>query len=97
MVVNFYRTKRRCVPEDRTLHNHRCENPKSYNKSIKSNNSSQQIVASLTVQLLRVAAGHASLFDTYVRRQTVSGFNKFAGATSSEANRPLMMALQIEA
>jgi hypothetical protein len=29
--VNFQRTTRRYIPEDSTLHNHRCENLKSYN------------------------------------------------------------------
>jgi hypothetical protein len=28
--VDFQRTKRRYIPEDSTLHNHRCENLKSY-------------------------------------------------------------------
>jgi hypothetical protein len=28
--VDFQRTTRRYIPEDRTLHNHRCENLKSY-------------------------------------------------------------------
>jgi hypothetical protein len=28
--VDFYRTTRRYIPEDCTLHNHRCENLKSY-------------------------------------------------------------------
>jgi hypothetical protein len=28
--VDFHRTTRRCIPEDRTLLNHRCENIKSY-------------------------------------------------------------------
>jgi hypothetical protein len=30
MSVDFQRTSRRCIPEDKTLHNHRCENLKSY-------------------------------------------------------------------
>jgi hypothetical protein len=29
--VHFLRTTRRYIPEDRTRHNHRCENLKSYN------------------------------------------------------------------
>jgi hypothetical protein len=29
-VCYFQRTTRRCIPEDRTLHNHRCENFKYY-------------------------------------------------------------------
>jgi hypothetical protein len=28
--VHFQRTKRRCIPADRNLHNHMCENHKSY-------------------------------------------------------------------
>jgi hypothetical protein len=28
--VDFQRITRRYIPEDRTLHNHRCENPISY-------------------------------------------------------------------
>jgi uncharacterized membrane protein len=28
--IDFQRTTRRYIPEDRTLHNHRCENLKSY-------------------------------------------------------------------
>jgi hypothetical protein len=28
--VDFQQTTRRCIPEDRTLHNHRCKNLKSY-------------------------------------------------------------------
>jgi streptogramin lyase len=28
--VDFQRTTRCCIPEDRTLHNHRCENLRSY-------------------------------------------------------------------
>jgi hypothetical protein len=28
--VNFQRTTRRCIPEDRSLHNYRCENLKSF-------------------------------------------------------------------
>jgi hypothetical protein len=28
--VDFQQTTRRYIPEDRTLHNHRCENLKSY-------------------------------------------------------------------
>jgi hypothetical protein len=30
--VGFQRTTRRYIPEDKTLHNHRCENLKSYNE-----------------------------------------------------------------
>jgi hypothetical protein len=30
MSVDFQRTAGRCIPEDRTLHNFRCENLKSY-------------------------------------------------------------------
>jgi hypothetical protein len=30
--VDFHRTTRRYIPEDSTLHNHRCENLKSYRK-----------------------------------------------------------------
>jgi hypothetical protein len=30
MSVDIQRTTRRCIPEDSTLHNHRCENLKSY-------------------------------------------------------------------
>jgi hypothetical protein len=29
MLVDFYRTTRRYIPEDSTLHNHRCENLRS--------------------------------------------------------------------
>jgi hypothetical protein len=29
-LVNFKRTTRRSIPEDRTFHNHRCEDLKSY-------------------------------------------------------------------
>jgi hypothetical protein len=32
--VDFQRTTRRYIPEDRTLHNHRCENLKSYIKKL---------------------------------------------------------------
>jgi hypothetical protein len=31
--VGFERTTRRCIPDDRTPRNHRCENLKSYNDS----------------------------------------------------------------
>jgi hypothetical protein len=31
--VNFQRTTRRYISEDSTLHNHRCENLKSFNKT----------------------------------------------------------------
>jgi hypothetical protein len=30
--VDFQRTTRRYIPEDRTLHNHRCENLRAYNE-----------------------------------------------------------------
>jgi hypothetical protein len=30
-LVDFQRTIRRCIPKDRTLHNHRCENLRPYN------------------------------------------------------------------
>jgi hypothetical protein len=32
--VDFQRTTRRYIPEDRTLHNHRCENLTSYGATI---------------------------------------------------------------
>jgi hypothetical protein len=32
--VDFQRTKRRCIPEVSTLHNHHCKNLKSYNASL---------------------------------------------------------------
>jgi hypothetical protein len=32
--VDFQRTIRRYIPEDSSLHNHRCENLKSYNKTL---------------------------------------------------------------
>jgi hypothetical protein len=31
---DFQRTTLRCIPEDSTLHNHRCENLKSYSQDI---------------------------------------------------------------
>jgi hypothetical protein len=31
MSLDFQRTTQRFIPEDKTLHNHRCENLKSYN------------------------------------------------------------------
>jgi hypothetical protein len=35
MLVDFRRTTQRYIPEDRILHNHRCENLKSYVGAIK--------------------------------------------------------------
>jgi hypothetical protein len=37
--VNFQRTARRYMPEDRNLHNHRCENLRSYKKEVYSDGS----------------------------------------------------------
>jgi hypothetical protein len=34
--ADFQRTTHRCMPEDRTLHNHRCENLKSYSSAFSS-------------------------------------------------------------
>jgi hypothetical protein len=69
MSVAFQRTTRRYIPEDRTLHNHRCENLKSYKSKFRLGRKDAQIkfgecVLPFTPEYSRPISKNGSLINT---------------------------------